>query len=192
MADIYSNFAALAAAETAGVDYEVRLRDLGTKIVVLAPHGGKIEPGTSQIAEAIAGDDWSLYCFEGLRSGSGDLHITSEHFDEPQAVALIEAADTAVAVHGRADLGDPATVWLGGRDSAFRDAVAATLAAAGFATQSLGHPLPGRQVMNICNRGTSGGGVQLELPRTLRDQLVTDKRKLTAFADAVRTVIAAR
>jgi len=64
-------------------------------------------------------------------------------------------------VHGRADLGDPQTVWMGGRDVAFRDAIAEALLAAGFQAETDGHPLPGRQRKNICNRGTRGAGAQL-------------------------------
>jgi phage replication-related protein YjqB (UPF0714/DUF867 family) len=53
-------------------------------VAVIAPHGGGIEPGTSELATAIAGDDFSLYLFEGLKSaGNGELHITSTNFDEP-------------------------------------------------------------------------------------------------------------
>ena len=36
------------------------------------------------------------------------------------------------------------------------------------------------------NRGVSGAGVQLELPRTLRTQLTTEPKRLDAFRDAVR------
>jgi phage replication-related protein YjqB (UPF0714/DUF867 family) len=53
-------------------------------VAIIAPHGGKIEPGTSEIAAAIAGDDYSLYRFQGLRDRPREeLHITSAKFDEP-------------------------------------------------------------------------------------------------------------
>lgn len=43
-----------------------------------APHGGGIEPGTSEIADAIGGERGSFYTFGGLKSsGTADLHITS-------------------------------------------------------------------------------------------------------------------
>jgi phage replication-related protein YjqB (UPF0714/DUF867 family) len=191
MADRYLNFAALAAGETAGVDYRVCMTNRETPVACVAPHGGWIEPGSSRIAMAIAREDYSVYCFEGLIQGRphGDLHITSTRFDEPRALALVEASETAVAVHGRADLGDPQTVWMGGRDFDFRDAIGEALEAAGFPAATSSHPLPGRQRKNICNRGTSGAGVQLEIPRTLRDQLVADKARLASFADAVRAVL---
>lgn len=36
-------------------------------VAIIAPHGGSIEPGTSEIAATIAGDSQSFYAFEALR-----------------------------------------------------------------------------------------------------------------------------
>ena len=41
----------------------------GTTCLIMAPHGGKIEKGTSELASAIAATDYSLYLFEGLLNG---------------------------------------------------------------------------------------------------------------------------
>jgi phage replication-related protein YjqB (UPF0714/DUF867 family) len=44
---------------------------------VIAPDGGSIEPGTSEIALKIAGLDFSFYAFEGRRKQHNNcLHIT--------------------------------------------------------------------------------------------------------------------
>jgi hypothetical protein len=40
---------------------------------------------TEIIAEAVAGKDYSLYSFEGLKGDSRMLHIESHLFDEPRA-----------------------------------------------------------------------------------------------------------
>jgi phage replication-related protein YjqB (UPF0714/DUF867 family) len=65
MLDQYTNFQQLARAHMIGVDFEIRLREVPGAILVLAPHGGAIEPGTSEIANAIAGKDYSFYAFIG-------------------------------------------------------------------------------------------------------------------------------
>jgi phage replication-related protein YjqB (UPF0714/DUF867 family) len=194
MTDKYENFEALAAGETLGVHYRICFADRATPVVVLAPHGGSIEPGSSQIAMAIAQEDYSFYCFEGLCPARphGHLHITSDHFDEPQALTLVTAAETAIAIHGRKDRSDPTTVWMGGRDTELRETIASSLRASEFATATDGHPLTGRKCANICNRGTTRAGVQVELPMTLRDRLVGDQAQLGLFASAVRTVLADR
>lgn len=188
MADRYSSFNDLAAKERIDIDYRIRAMDRGTEAVILAPHGGWIEPGTSEIAEAIAGTDLSFYAFEAQRNGPhGDFHITSHRFDEPKAVELVGASWTAVAIHGRRNEGADA-VWLGGRAVGLRDAVGASLRDAGFEAE-LNERLPGMDRANICNRTRSGEGVQLELPRRLRSLLVTDANLLQSFCNAVRSSV---
>ncbi len=54
MPDTYPNFAALARKERSGIDYQVRVRRARPAFAIMAPHGGGIEPGTSEIADAIA------------------------------------------------------------------------------------------------------------------------------------------
>jgi phage replication-related protein YjqB (UPF0714/DUF867 family) len=190
MADRYTNFADLAAKERLGTDYRIWLEDRGTPVIVIAPHGGCIEPGTSAIAKAIAREDLSIYVFEGIgRRTHGDLHIASHLFDEPKGVQVVTSAETTIAIHGRKDAGDPKTVSIGGRNSVLGSAIASSLRDAGFQTGSAGHGLAARDASNICNRGSSGAGVQLELPRSLRDQLANDEAKLRSFSDAVRNAI---
>lgn len=189
MVDKYSNFAELTANERVGIDFQIRVENRGTPVAIIAPHGGRIEPGTSEIAATIAGDTQSFYAFEALRPAGerGSLHVTSSRFDEPQALALVGEAQKVVAIHGRADDGDPLTVSVGGLDMALRDEVVAALRAAGFAAAIVTQGrLAGRDSANICNRGAIGAGVQLELPRTLRTQLTTELVRLRAFCDAVR------
>ena len=84
--DTYPSFGALALSETEGKDFIVTcLRGARDDIVILAPHGGKIEPGTSELARAVAGSDIALYLFEGVKpSGNRALHVTSTNFDEPR------------------------------------------------------------------------------------------------------------
>jgi phage replication-related protein YjqB (UPF0714/DUF867 family) len=192
LADRYRNFADLAASEVDGVDYRIRFVDRPSSILVMAPHGGCIEPTTSEIAAAIAGDDHVLYRFEGLKPERphADLHLTSRHYDEPQAVAAVAKADIVIVVHGRQDREDPATVWLGGGNRPLRIAMGQSLIAAGFSAITGGHPLRGDDPANICNRGRHHG-VQLEVPRGLRDALGQDTEQLARFATAVRGALAA-
>ena len=118
MTDRFQNYADLSAEMLRDDDYQIRAEDRGSAVIIIAPHGGTIEPETSLIAEAIAGSDYSYYLFEALKAGAhGDFHITSHHFDEPQALELVASAQVAVAIHGRKDDGTE-TVWLGARAEA--------------------------------------------------------------------------
>lgn len=192
--DWYESFEALSAAEQEGVDFRIDVTARPSPVAIVAPHGGYIEPHTSEIAAAIAGEDISLYRFEGLTPGRHhrELHVTSELFDEPQALALVEAAETVLGIHGRADDGDGDTVWVGGLDFERRDRVVAALVAAGFATvvRKPGESLAGAKRNNICNRCRSRKGVHLEIPRTLREKLGGDPDVMTIFADAIARAIA--
>jgi phage replication-related protein YjqB (UPF0714/DUF867 family) len=101
--DWYGSFDELRRAEREGVEFRISVIRREASIAIIAPHGGWIEPGTAEIAEAIAGDDYSLYRFEGLRDRPHEqLHITLAKFDEPTCLALVAACDQVVAVHGRA------------------------------------------------------------------------------------------
>ena len=65
----YASFAELALHEADGRDFRVvRIDRPGSTVAILAPHGGRIEAGTSEIAELIAGTEHSLFCFEGLKT----------------------------------------------------------------------------------------------------------------------------
>ena len=135
---------------------------------MIAPHGGRIEPGTSEAMRAIAGEEFSAYAFEGLKSTDNfkSLHITSHHFDDPRCLELISTAQYVVAVHG-CD-GNQLAVYLGGLDLQLIAKLAAALRGNGIATYTEGHSFPGREPMNICNRGATSKGVQIELTRALR------------------------
>ncbi|WP_352916868.1 poly-gamma-glutamate hydrolase family protein [Mesorhizobium sp. M1348] len=79
----------------------------------------------------------------------------------------------------------------GGRgDVALRDAIAAALGAAGFEAAISARGLRGEDPNNICNRGCRKEGVQLEIPKTLRDRLVANRGLRIRFAEAVRGELA--
>jgi len=184
--DNYANFADLAAHRREGEHYTIAKCDRRSRVLIAAPHGGRIEPHTSEIAAAIAGVRHSLYVFHGLVRG---LHVTSSHFDEPQALELAGRHATVVTVHGCADNRSRATdVFVGGTNAKLRDAIIRELEHTGFAA-GVDRRTAGCCRQNLCNRGFSGAGVQLEITRRLRTVLANanaiGSRKLRAFATAI-------
>ena len=99
--DKYTSFADLRGSESRAsfaIDVETRPE---SHVIVIAPHGGKIEVLTSEIARRIAGSDFSYYSFTGAKvDHNRDLHITSHRFDEPTGVALVAKHQWVVAIHG--------------------------------------------------------------------------------------------
>ena len=194
--DGYVNFAELNAAERQGIEFEVcvLVRD-GVATVVLAPHGGGIEPGTSEVAKWVAGEDLSYAVFEGRKSiGNFRLHIASTNFDEPRCLALVQAADYVLAIHGEGS--EEPVVYLGGRDGALGERIRTALESSGYSVARHANPdLQGMALANVCNRGRRRAGVQLELSSGLRkmffDSLnavgrMRPTRQLGQFAAAVR------
>lgn len=185
----HPNFAALKRVERESVDFDIVCCPRRSPVAVIAPHGGEIEPGTSEIAAAIAGDEFNLYCFEGRKpKGNTGLHITSTNFDEPKCLGLIASCDRVVTVHGCRK--GKRTAFLGGRDAELRDAIRDSLIACGFRTgRAPNTDLQGVSPRNICNKGRRGRGAQVELSRDLRDELRDDGERLAAFAAAIRTAL---
>lgn len=172
MADRYANFAALAESESYGIGFRVRWARSQAAFAIVAPHGGGIEPGTSELAEAIAGTRRSFYAFEGLKeSGNAALHITSTRFDEPMCSALIETSDTVVTIHGESGESSGDSVFVGGLDAELGRRIGSALEASGFDVRPAGAHLQGAEPGNLCNRGRFARGVQLELSHGLRGKM---------------------
>lgn len=167
--DTYTSFAELDVHETHGTDYRVRMierRD--APVVILAPHGGGIEIGTSQLAARIARGRHSLFLFEGLKPAwqNRGLHITSHRFDHPLCVELVSRNPVTLAVHG---CKGESRIYVGGLDMELKALLAARLMDAGFPATAADHPYMGLNPQNICNRGSRGRGVQIELTRDFRE-----------------------
>ncbi|MEV6235978.1 poly-gamma-glutamate hydrolase family protein [Lentzea sp. NPDC051838] len=180
-----------------GVDWGRRIQrhtQFG-RTAVFAPHGGGIEPGTSELCLAIAGyhpatlqpsgavhDYWM---FEGLRSsGNTALHVTSTGCDDHYARSLAAGALNAVALHGCTvteaerdwrPLPDQACALVGGANTDLRTRVIDALSSAGIAAvDASSHPdLDGGDSTNIVNRTLLAAGVQVETTTPLRAGMFT-------------------
>ncbi len=92
MIDLYTSFAHLETHEVHGTDFRVRaIARVESPVLVLAPHGGGIEIGTSQLAARVARRQHSLFTFEGLKPPwqNRGLHITSHNFDHPRCLEML-------------------------------------------------------------------------------------------------------
>ena len=132
MTDKYASFTELAQHETEGTDYRVTaIERPGSRVLIIAPHGGRIEVGTSELAALIAGDEHNLFTFEGLkpRGHNRDLHITSRCFDHPGCLAILSRCSIAVGIHGC--VGE-SQIYVGGLDTALTTLLAERIRAAGL------------------------------------------------------------
>jgi phage replication-related protein YjqB (UPF0714/DUF867 family) len=200
-----------------GVDYARRHQGHGIprSTAVVAPHGGGIEVGTSELCLAVAGHHpatlaatppvYDYWMFEGLRPSNNDeLHVTSSHCDDPVALSVCGGALHAVGLHGctpaQASLPtDARAVLVGGRDATFKRYLLEELTAFGAMDAAGWDSLNGNERGNIANRTLLGMGAQLEITTPLRAAMFTRntraQRKNTttplfwSFVDAVRRAI---
>lgn len=182
--DTYNGFNDLKKYEELNKDYKISIRDAGSPITIIAPHGGKIEPGTSDIAKNIAKKNYNCYCFEGIKKRNNtSLHITSHKFDEPNALNLIKRSKIVVAIH--ACTGDDSLVYLGGLDTVLIKAIEFELKNNGIHVSNDNNKFRGLNPDNICNRGATRKGVQIEVTRGLRD----DPEKKQRLSKGVRAAL---
>jgi len=190
MKDAYKNYADLARHEKMGLDYAIECQDRDSPYLIAAPHGGKIEAGTTELARQIAGDDHSYYSFISTKlKGNLLLHITSHRFDEPRALQAVQRAEIVIAIHGQGSDTEE-FVSVGGLHVALRERCKSVIDRAGFNCRKPSGDIHGRDPQNICNRGRLGQGVQLEITHRLRFHLLDDDRLRRAFTDAVRNALA--
>ena len=162
------------------------------RTTIIAPHGGGIEFGTSELCLAIAGYHpaslavtpaagvtYDYWMFEGVRaSNNGELHVTSTNCDDGVALSLCAGALNALALHGcttsQAGLPDGAeAVLVGGRNASLKLRLLEELASAGFsAIDAVDHDsINGDEPTNIANRTLLGMGGHLEITGPLRSAM---------------------
>jgi phage replication-related protein YjqB (UPF0714/DUF867 family) len=184
--DKYGSYEELARCEVQNRDYCIRATARPhSPVLVIAPHGGMIEAGTSEIATCIAGDEYSLFGFEGRKphGSNRDLHITSHRFDHPDCLAMAARCDIVLCIHGCTG---ESQIHVGGRERELSARLARELVDAGFAVEAQSAKYPGQHPRNICNRGLQQKGAQLEITYDLR--FGTSR---VAIARAARAAIAA-
>lgn len=180
--DKYDSFLELSMNED---KFSVEVQDIGAPITIMAIHGGRIEPGTSNIAKTIAGRDFNYYCFNGEKlTHNWDLHITSDLFDDQQALALASRSELVITIHGC--VGSGKVAYTGGNNEVLRLMLEKELNDKSI--QSRAHPtFNGQGFNNICNKGIgSMGGVQFELTGWLRCFSLFKRRR---FINTVRQVL---
>jgi phage replication-related protein YjqB (UPF0714/DUF867 family) len=192
--DKYENCGELAQHEAEGADYVILAREGSSSVAIIAPHGGGIEPGTTDIADAVAADQHAFAAFKGIKkTGNAALHIGSDRFDEPIAVRTAEQALVVVTIHGCR--GQEEWVYVGGRNDDAKTRIIGALNRAGFhADECLKPGMRGRSRQNICNRCRTGQGVQIEISKGLRDKMFESlakrsiRKKTETFYRFVRVV----
>ena len=192
--DHYRSFAELAANNIEGKDYLIVEKESPSDVLIMAFHGGLIEPGTAELAEAIAGNDFDFYALLGFKNSdrhepsytAADLHLTSARYDEPRLMKKTETASLCLGLHGFG--GEEADFCVGGANKLERKRL----------VKELSERLPGLKSCELCCppfNGTSlknpvnkcrDGGIQVEMSPRIRRAILEDLNIKTQTADAFR------
>lgn len=169
--DYYTSMTQLERETKEGIDWKKETRDQGNQVLIVAPHGGNIEQGTSELTKLLAQQGgYDYFSFEATRpSNNTQLHVTSTHYDDPTLHQMIEGRAATISIHGAK--GDDQIVFLGGAKSDLRDAIQSQLESRGFAVQVPPEYLGGLNEDNFINKNENSTGVQLELTTALRKAL---------------------
>lgn len=192
--DEYTDFAELEQNERKGKDYTILYREANSKVAIMAPHGGGIEPGTIDIADAVAGSDYTFYAFKGIKkTGNKILHINSNRYDEPIGLKISKNAFTVISIHGCRNKKE--MIFIGGKNQELKLKMMRTIKLSGLRAVISEVPgLRGISSENICNRCKSGKGVQLEISRGLREEMFGNinrrsfRKKTKVFYKFVNTI----
>ena len=160
---------------------------------IMAPHGGGIESGTTELALATAGftdsfnghpatsETYDYFIFNGTNPSNqnGKLHVTSSNFNDSVAIELAHNSVISLAFHGCTDdqpdestgVGYKACL-IGGLDKDFKEILEMQLTSAGFnAFKTNQENLNGDLPANIINRNKRKAGAQFEMTTTFRKSL---------------------
>jgi phage replication-related protein YjqB (UPF0714/DUF867 family) len=184
MTDKYNSFEELTN-QAGPQSYNIIKNDCKNNFLIFTPHGGGIEPGTSEICRYLASNTYSFYMFEGIGKSCKSLHITSSHFDEPVLLKMLANHTYAISVHGMTNkmknkLG--ADIFLGGLNQNLIKITMQKLKDFHFKVVSnLEFPnstLSGKDGSNVTNKCLSSKGMQTEISEDLRSELFRGDFKL--------------
>ena len=163
-----SSYKELSIVKKEGKDFDIKTRVVSGDSLVMAIHGGTIEPGTTELADSVAGEKSSFYSFTGLTEDYLGLHLTSTDFDEPRLLELTQVSKNCLSLHGLKD--NEADFCVGGANADIRKAY----------VQLLSQKFPKWKSCELCcppNSGTSKNnvvnrcklsGVQIEMGTNVR------------------------
>lgn len=169
-------------------EFRMEVSEGESGILIASIHGGNIEPGTSEMARAIGGDEHSRVDFQGLREGdeiyNWPLHVTSTNFSEPQADEAVGQSRICLSLH--ANMGRSGRfIYIGGRNRRLHRMLEVAYKERGFSVRPPYQTARGVDPRNYVNRAAEQG-VQLTFSRDFLTGL-DGSRQL--FVDTTREVL---
>ena len=175
MEDKYSSFQKLN--KDAPYSFKIKSNFKDGSFLIFTPHGGGIEPGTTELCKWFNDNSFSYYTFSGIRKTKcKELHITSHHFDEPRLFKMLNQHQCAISFHGMSNSmkqqHNNADIVLGGLNDVLLNELYTNLKKGSYTVVAARDfpesNLRAHQPNNVTNRCISNKGVQIELSEDLR------------------------
>lgn len=100
-------------------------------------------------------------------NSNGDLHINSTHFDDEEAINMVNQDQYALSFPGYKD-NDNEIIYLGGKDKNFKNVIKKELQKEGFNSKEAPSEIEGKDGNNMTNCTKQDAGVQIELTTKVR------------------------
>lgn len=157
--------------------YEFNIQTRESPVLIVTPHGGRIEQFTSAIGKGLAGSTFNHFEFRGLleRGSYERLHVSSVNYNPPKLIPLNKGSEITLSVHGLS--GSNKVTYVGGRDLVGAQMVRQALEAEGFSVETASLNYNGNDVKNFVNRNKRGKGIQLEITLGQRRALFTKRNE---------------
>jgi len=183
MKDKYKNFLDLKTHRPKS--FIISKKSSNNNFLIFTPHGGGIEPGTTEICKWFGEQSFSYYSLTGKGSKCNELHITSTRFDEPSLLKMLRLHLHSISFHGMSDSMKRkynADIFLGGLNIELRNTLKKELKNKKYSVAtSMEYPkskLAALNNKNITNKCANRGGVQIELSESLRGSFFSGNYKL--------------
>ncbi|MFC0137937.1 hypothetical protein CD127_06945 [Staphylococcus petrasii] len=178
--DTYRSMSELFAHTTEGKDWIKERSNRNSNALIIAPHGGNIEKGTTELAKSIANKgNYDYYAFNAIRDyKNNELHVTSTNYDDKDLINSNYNRDVSIAIHGMSDAQYYNTVLVGGRNFRLMDLISQELKGLNYIVKEPTGYLAGRDKRNVVNFNKNGMGIQLEITRDIRKSFFKDGNDL--------------
>src|SRR5699024_387972 len=191
------SFEKLESEEVENEDYTINSKDTGSDTLLIAIHGGGLEPGTTELVEYIAKENnYSYYTFNGIKkSGNRKMHITSTDYDEPLALELVNKSLITLSFHGY-DEPNKKHTYVGRLDTALVKKVNGKLNEDNFSASIEQERIDASEKDNIVNQNNKNKFAQIELSTDKREKFFKNislsrknrKNKQSAFYAYIKSI----
>lgn len=152
-------------------DYSIEINEVeNSQVLIVSPHGGRIEFGTSELSKSIAGNDFSRFDFSGklIRENFKNLHVTSTKYNLKELTLLNDKSLITISLHGFKNPPGGKFTVIGGLDEVGKELILNELSKNGLEAELATDKFTAVNPENLVNKNKRKMGIQLEISTAQR------------------------